>query len=62
MMLRHPIMVFAYLIDGRRPVPTLPAKSEKSRSATLPAIMQIDIRFAPVAELEATIAAPGDFP
>ena len=34
MMLRHPIMGIAHLIDERRPVPTLPAKSAKSRSAT----------------------------
>jgi len=34
MMLRHPIMAIAHLTDERRPVPTLPAKSAKSRSAT----------------------------
>ena len=34
MMLRHPVMGIAHLIDERRPVPTLPAKSAKSRSAT----------------------------
>jgi hypothetical protein len=34
MMLRHPIMGIAHLIDERRPVPTLPAKSAKRGSAT----------------------------
>ena len=34
MMLRHPVMAIVHLIDERRPVPTLPAKSAKSRSAT----------------------------
>jgi hypothetical protein len=34
MMLRHPVMAIVHLIDERRPVPTLPAKSVKSRSAT----------------------------
>src|SRR6185369_3106776 len=34
MMLRHPIMAIAHLIDERRPVPRLPAKSAKSRSTT----------------------------
>ena len=33
MMLRHPIMGIAHLIDERRPVPTLPSKPAKSRSA-----------------------------
>lgn len=34
MMLRHPVMAIVHLIDERRAVPTLPAKSAKSRSAT----------------------------
>ena len=34
MMLRHPVMAIVHLIDERRPVPTLPAKSAKSTSAT----------------------------
>jgi hypothetical protein len=34
MMLRHPIMGIAHLIDQRRPVPTLPAKPAKPGSAT----------------------------
>ena len=34
MMLRHPIMGIAHLIDERRPVPKLPAKAAKSRKAT----------------------------
>lgn len=34
MMLRHPVMGIIHLIDERRPVPTLPARSAKSRSAT----------------------------
>jgi hypothetical protein len=34
MILRHPVMGIAHLIDERRPVPTLPAKRAKSRSAT----------------------------
>ena len=34
MMLRHPVMAITHLIDERRPVPTLPAKSAKSGSAT----------------------------
>ena len=34
MMLRHPVRAIIHLIDERRPVPTLPAKSAKSRSAT----------------------------
>jgi hypothetical protein len=33
MMLRHPIMGIVHLIDERRPVPRLPAKSAKSSSA-----------------------------
>lgn len=33
MMLRHPIMAITHLIDERRPVPTLPAKSAKSSRA-----------------------------
>ena len=33
MMLRHPVMAIVHLIDERRPVPTLPAKPAKSRSA-----------------------------
>ena len=33
MMLRHPVMAIVHLIDERRPVPTLPAKSAKSSSA-----------------------------
>jgi hypothetical protein len=34
MMLRHPVRAIVHLIDERRPVPTLPAKSAKSGSAT----------------------------
>jgi hypothetical protein len=34
MMLRHPIMAIAHLVNERRPVPKLPAKSAKSRRAT----------------------------
>jgi hypothetical protein len=34
MMLRHPIMGIAHLINKRRPVPTLPAKPANSRSGT----------------------------
>ena len=34
MMLRHPIMGIAHLIDERRPVPKLPTKSAKSSAAT----------------------------
>ena len=33
MMLRHPVMAIVHLIDERRPVPTLPAKSAKSSNA-----------------------------
>ena len=35
MMLRHPILAIGHLIDERRPVPRLPARStKKSSSAT----------------------------
>lgn len=34
MMLRHPVMAIVHLLEERRPVPMLPARSTRSRKAT----------------------------